>query len=128
AGEGLTQQGMVIGTAAYMAPEQAFGIKVDARTDLYAVGVVLSALLPGRVPFEDETSMLVLMKQAYEPPEPLRSVNPALPADVDRLVLKALAKEPAERFQSAEEMTAALKAALGETPARRSAPRPGPSE
>ena len=122
-GEGLTQQGMVVGTAAYMAPEQAFGLQVDARTDLYAVGVVLYELLTGRVPFEDETPMMVLMKQAYEPAEPARAVNPDIPVEVDRLLMKTLAKEPEDRFQDAEAMTEAIRAALGELPAR-----PGPDQ
>jgi serine/threonine protein kinase len=126
-GEGLTQTGMVVGTAAYMAPEQAFGLKVDQRTDLYAVGVVLYELVTGRVPFDDETPMMVLMKQAYEPPEPARSVNPDLPVEVDHLLTRALAKEPGERFQSAEEMTLAIRTALGELPAR-PAPVAGPPD
>jgi hypothetical protein len=108
----LTQPGMVLGTAAYMAPEQTFGLPVDARTDLYSVGIVLYELITGRVPFDAETPVMVMMRQAYEPPEPPRTVVPEVPVQVEHLLLRALAKDPAERFQSAEAMSAAITATL----------------
>jgi hypothetical protein len=111
-GRDLTQQGMVLGTAAYMAPEQAFGLPVDPRTDLYSLGVVLYELVTGRVPFDAQTPVMVLMKQAYEPPEPPRTLNPDLPAEVEQLLLQALAKDPDDRFQSADAMAAAITATL----------------
>jgi tRNA A-37 threonylcarbamoyl transferase component Bud32/outer membrane protein assembly factor BamD (BamD/ComL family)/uncharacterized protein YraI len=104
----LTMSGMIVGTAAYMAPEQAAGRTVDARTDLYAVGIVLYELLTGRVPFEADTPIAVLIKQSYEPPPPPRSLNPALPEVVEKALLRALAKDPADRYQSAAEMAEAL--------------------
>ena len=109
----LTRKGLVIGTAAYMAPEQAFGLPVDARTDLYAVGVVLYELLTGQVPFDGENPAEVLMKQAYEPPPPPRARNPAIPERLEEALLVALAKDPDARYATAAEMTAALRAAAG---------------
>jgi hypothetical protein len=111
-GRDLTQQGMVLGTAAYMAPEQAFGLPVDQRTDLYSLGVVLYELVTGRVPFDAETPVMVLMKQAYEPPEPPRAINPDVPIEVEQFLLQALAKDPGDRFQSADAMAAAITATL----------------
>ncbi len=73
--QSLTASGMIVGTVAYMAPEQATGRPVDARTDLYAVGVVLYELLTGRVPFEADTPIAVLIKHTYEPPVSPRSIN-----------------------------------------------------
>jgi serine/threonine protein kinase len=110
----LTQPGMVLGTAAYMAPEQTFGLPVDERTDLYSVGVVLYELITGRVPFDADTPVMVMMKQAYEPPEPLRTVVPDVPVQIEQLLLQALAKDPNDRFQSAEAMSAAITATLAQ--------------
>jgi serine/threonine-protein kinase len=104
----LTQAGMIVGTAAYMAPEQAEGRPIDSRTDLYAVGVVLYELLTGRVPFDATTPVAVLMKHAYEPPPPPRSLNPDLPPAVEAVLLRALAKDPDARYQSAAEMGLAV--------------------
>jgi serine/threonine-protein kinase len=107
-GQRLTQAGAFIGTPAYVAPEQAFGTPVDARTDLYSLGVVLYEMLTGRVPFEADTPMSMLGKHAYEPPPPPRSINPDLPAVVEPVLLRALAKDPADRYQSASLMAEAL--------------------
>ena len=117
-GAGLTQTGLVVGTPAYMAPEQAFGLPVDPRTDLYAAGLVLYELLTGRVPFEADTPAAALMKQAYEPPPSPRTLNPELPVEVERVLLKALAKDPNERYQDAEAMARAIRAAAGGLPVR----------
>ena len=106
----LTTPGLVIGTAAYMAPEQASGRPVDARTDLYATGVVLYELVTGRVPFDASTPMEMLAKHAYEPPLPPRSVIPSIPIEVETLLLRALEKDPAARYQSAADMSAACAA------------------
>jgi tetratricopeptide (TPR) repeat protein/uncharacterized protein YraI len=110
----LTMSGMIVGTAAYMSPEQAAGRTVDARTDLYAVGIVLYELLTGRVPFEADTPIAVLIKQTYEPPPPPRSLNPALPEAVETALLRALAKDPADRYQSAAEMAEVLERVAAE--------------
>jgi tRNA A-37 threonylcarbamoyl transferase component Bud32 len=117
----LTMSGMIVGTAAYMAPEQATGRTVDARTDLYAAGIVLYELLTGRVPFDADTPVAVLIKQSYESPPPPRSLNPALPEAVEAALLRALAKDPADRYQTAAEMVEALEriaAEIERAPAR----------
>ena len=104
----LTLANQIIGTAAYMAPEQAKGQPVDARTDLYATGILLYELLTGRVPFDADMPMEVLTKHAYEPPPPPRSLNPDLTVELEAALLRALAKEPAQRYQSAKEMADTL--------------------
>jgi serine/threonine-protein kinase len=104
--------GKVVGTPAYMAPEQAFGLAVDARTDLYSAGILLYQLLTGRVPFEEDTPSATLMRQAYEPPPRPRAVVPGLPYEVESIVLRALAKDPAARYPTATEMAGATRAAL----------------
>jgi formylglycine-generating enzyme required for sulfatase activity len=102
----LTNPGLVIGTATYMAPEQARGKSVDARTDLYATGVVLYEMVTGQVPFEASTPMALLAKHAYEPPPPPRSIIPSLPPEVEAVLLRALEKDPDARYQTAAEMAA----------------------
>jgi len=124
--EPITRQGFIVGTAAYMAPEQGFGFRVDARTDLYSAGVVLYEMLTGRVPFKADTPMAALVAQAYEPPPPLREINPALPGELEAVVLRALAKDPAERYQSAEEMAEALRMVRTELREQRQGPPTGP--
>ena len=104
----LTLANQIIGTAAYMAPEQATGRPIDARTDLYAAGVVLYELVTGRVPFDSDTPMAVLTKHVYEVPPPARTLNPDLPLAVDQVLQKALQKDPSARFQTAAEMAAEL--------------------
>ncbi len=109
AAEDLTAAGQVIGTAAYMAPEQAAGEPVDARTDLYAAGVVLYELVTGKTPFGAGPRSQVLARHTSEPPPAPRSVNPTLPASVELILLRALAKRPGDRYQSASAMAADLK-------------------
>ncbi len=104
-----TRTGALLGTPAYMAPEQISGAEnVDARTDLYAAGVVLFEAVTGRTPFQGET-LYDLMKAHLEqvPPSP-RALRPELPAAIERVILTALAKDPAHRFQTAGDMTRAL--------------------
>lgn len=109
---GLTETGSVIGTAAYMAPEQATGRAVSPATDLYAAGVILYELLTGRLPFAGENPLEVLYQHVHEPPIPPRRHNPAISPALEAVVLRALAKSPEERFRSAEAMAAALEAAV----------------
>jgi beta-lactam-binding protein with PASTA domain/predicted Ser/Thr protein kinase len=107
----ITQTGSVMGTAQYLSPEQAQGLEVTAASDLYSVGVVLYEMLTGRVPFEGDSAVAVALKQVSERPAPPSALNPAVPAALDRVVLRALAKEPANRFASAQEFSSALDAA-----------------
>ncbi len=110
----LTQSGMTVGTPAYMSPEQGSGEAVDHRTDIYALGVMLYEMLVGEVPYTAETPMAVVVKHIVEPLPMPRAKRPDLPEEVQRIVLKALAKSPADRYQRAGELAEALHAALGE--------------
>ncbi len=110
--QSMTMSGLIIGTPAYMAPEQASGKPIDARTDLYSLGVMLYEMLTGRVPFEAETPIGVLTKIVYEPPPPPCTLNPALAPVIEAVLLRALAKDPDQRYQSAAEMRTAIEQAL----------------
>lgn len=95
----LTQTGCIMGTPAYMAPEQARGLEVDHRTDIYGVGVVLYAMLTGRPPFDGESPQAtVLAAMNSEPPRP-RSVEPSIPPHLELIIERAMARNPAERYQ-----------------------------
>ena len=100
----MTEVGSIIGTAQYLSPEQARGAPVDQRSDLYSLGVLLYELLTGQPPFAGDTPLEVAMKHISSPPAPPSSLRPDIPRDLDFVVLRALAKNPAERYQSAEEM------------------------
>jgi serine/threonine-protein kinase len=107
----ITQTGSVLGTAQYLSPEQAQGLPVTASSDLYSIGVMLYEVLTGRVPFEADSPVTVALKQVSERPHAPSELNPAVSRALDAVVLKALAKDPANRFASAEEFTRALDAA-----------------
>jgi len=107
----ITQTGSVLGTAQYLSPEQAQGLPVTAASDIYSIGVLLYEALTGRVPFEAESPVTVALKQVSERPRPPSELNPAVSRALDSVVLKALAKDPANRFASADEFLAALDAA-----------------
>ena len=109
-GEELTSTGMAVGTPAYMAPEQASGGQVDARTDVYGLGCVLYEMLAGEPPFTGRTLQAVIAKQMMQPVPPLGHMRPGVPHWLDHTVGKALARVPADRFASAGEFAAALTA------------------
>jgi hypothetical protein len=109
----LTQTGEIVGTPAYMAPELVEGDEADGRADVYAVGVVLYQMLTGRAPFRAETPLAMLHAQLHTPPPAPRTITPTLPDAVDEVLLKALAKNPAERYQTAGEMARAFREAIG---------------
>ncbi len=104
----FTSTGGVIGTPAYMSPEQGRGEKLDGRSDIYSLGIMLFEMATGRVPFNAETPLAIIFKHISDPLPMPRTINPALPESVERVILKALAKNPEERFQKAEEMVEAL--------------------
>jgi len=110
----MTQTSAVIGTAQYLSPEQARGEAVDARSDVYAAGCVLFELLVGHPPFVGDSPVSVAYQHVREDPRAPSELNPEVPRDVDAIVLKALAKNPMNRYQSAQEMRAdALRAVSG---------------
>jgi serine/threonine-protein kinase len=112
----MTLTGSIMGTAQYLSPEQAQGQAVSAASDLYSVGVILYELLTGVVPFEGETAVAIAFKQVSAEPLPPSALNPALPAALDAIVLRALAKDPAQRFADADEFIAALQQARSALP------------
>ncbi|MEJ7761717.1 MAG: serine/threonine-protein kinase, partial [Thermomicrobiales bacterium] len=114
--EGLTSHGTTVGTAAYMAPEQARGGTLSEATDLYAVGVLLFECLTGRLPFEASNPMAVMLAHIQRPVPNPREVAPdaAIPPAIEAVVLRAMAKDPADRYATATEMSAALASASGE--------------
>jgi len=100
----MTEAGSIIGTAQYLSPEQARGAPVDESSDLYSTGIVLFELLTGLVPFTGETPVEIAMKHLSQVPPAPSSIRPEIPHDLDLVVIRALAKEPAERYRSAKEM------------------------
>ncbi|MER5525075.1 protein kinase [Streptomyces sp. NPDC002677] len=100
----MTQTGMVVGTPQYLSPEQALGRGVDARSDLYSVGIMLFQLVTGRLPFDADSPLAIAYAHVQEEPVAPSSVNRALPPAVDALVARALKKNPNERFPTAESM------------------------
>ena len=107
----ITQTGSVLGTAQYLSPEQAQGLETTETSDIYSVGVILYEALTGRLPFNADTAVAIALKQVSEPPIPPKNVNPAIPPALDAVVMRALAKDPKDRFQNASEFLMALDAA-----------------
>jgi len=99
----LTSDGSSMGTPEYMSPEQIQG-DVDAKTDIYSLGIVMYEMLTGKVPFEADTPVAVAYKQVHEKPVPPRKIAPATPPELERIILKALEKDPAIRYQSVQTM------------------------
>ncbi len=107
----ITRTGSVMGTPQYISPEQAQGMDVTAAADIYSVGIILFEMLTGRVPFEGDNTVAIAMKQVAEEPPAPSSINPNVSPALDAVVLRALAKDPAQRYASAQEMIAALDSA-----------------
>ena len=109
-GSGLTTAGTVMGTPDYMPPEQAQGRPADFRSDLYSLSVVLFEIFTGKLPFKGETPMAVVVAHIQQAPPRPRSVNPKLPPELEAAILKGLEKDPARRWQTADEILEALSA------------------
>jgi len=117
-GTGLTKTGTTVGTAAYMSPEQARGDRVDGRTDIWALGVILYQALTGELPFKGEFEQAIVYFILNEDPKSARSVRPEVPEEVERIVNKALAKDLDERYASMNDFLTDLEKASGYTPTK----------
>jgi eukaryotic-like serine/threonine-protein kinase len=107
----MTETGSIMGTAQYLSPEQAQGHAVTATSDLYSIGVMLYEMLAGRLPFEGDSAVSIALKHLSEPPPALSQLRPDVHPALESVVMAALAKDPARRWQSAEDFAAALAAA-----------------
>jgi serine/threonine-protein kinase len=108
ASAGLTQEGSITGSPLYMSPEQASSDQIDARSDVYSLGAVMYYMATGKPPFEYENPMKVMIAHATEDPEPPRYLNADIPAELEEIILRAMEKRPADRFQSMAELRDAL--------------------
>ena len=111
--EHLTNDGYMVGTPAYMSPEQVLGWEIDGRADLYAMGVVLFRLLSGHLPFKADSGIAMAHKQINDPPTPVRQLRTELSWEVEEVLKKALSKPPGDRYQTADEFKAALASVVG---------------
>jgi serine/threonine-protein kinase len=109
---GLTTAGTALGTPEYMAPEQGEGKPVDARSDIYALGVILYELVTHRVPFQADSPTSLMLKHVSEAPPPPRTFNPSLSPALEQVILRALAKQPSRRYPNAEAMGRAIADAI----------------
>jgi serine/threonine-protein kinase len=101
----MTEAGSIMGTAQYLSPEQARGAPVTASSDLYSVGIVLYEMLTGKVPFSGDSAIEIAMKHLNDAPKPPSKIRPEIPEELDQVVLRALAKNPEDRYQTAEEFS-----------------------
>jgi serine/threonine-protein kinase len=106
----MTETGSIMGTAQYLSPEQAQGHAVSAQSDLYGIGIVLYEMLAGELPFDAESAVTIALKQVSEAPPPLTEPRPDIPPDLEAVTMRALEKDPAHRFQDADEFIGALEA------------------
>ena len=110
----FTQSGAIIGTPAYMSPEQILGEKLDGRSDLYSLGIILFEMATGRPPYRAETPPAIFVKHLHDPLPMPRSLNPDLPEPVERVILKTLAKAPEDRYPTASALVEALSEAISD--------------
>jgi serine/threonine-protein kinase len=114
----MTQTGTILGSAHYFSPEQARGEEVDKRSDIYSLGVVLYEMATGQLPFGGENPVAVAIKHVHEAPIPPRQINPEIPVSLEAIILKAMAKEPENRYQDAQELIEDLEKATEGLPVR----------
>ena len=119
----MTETGSIMGTAQYLSPEQAQGHAVGGTSDIYSIGVMLYEMLTGRVPFEGDSAVAVALKHLSEPPTPISQLRPDVHPTLESVVMAALAKDPAQRWQTAEEFAAALSTARDQIASGAGAPR-----
>src|SRR5262249_12027406 len=113
---GITRTGALLGTPAYMSPEQAKGAPLDTRSDLFSLGIIFYEMLTGQVPFQADTMLAMLLKRTQEPPVPPAQVNPEIPQVLSDIVMRCLAIDPAQRYQTARELIQDLNIYRGESP------------
>jgi serine/threonine protein kinase len=123
-GWSLTGTGTLVGTPHYMSPEQCAGLDADRRSDIYSLGVVVYEMLTGQVPFSGANLASILYKHVHEPPPSPREINPALPKEVESVLLRALAKVPQGRYGTASQLVVDLEAALPQKAAEEREPEP----
>jgi serine/threonine protein kinase len=111
---GITQTGTILGTPEYMAPEQALSKPLDARCDVYSLGVIIYQMMVGRVPFQEDSALSTIMAHVHDPLPAPRSINSSIPESVEAVLTKSLAKLPDDRYSSAGELARALQAAVSE--------------
>jgi serine/threonine-protein kinase len=119
----ITQTSAVVGTAQYIAPEQAQGLEADARSDLYSLGCCLYEMVTGQVPFTGPTPVAIAYRHIQEDPMPPRAVNPSVPGSLERVCLKAMAKRPEDRYQTAIELQRDLERVRTGEPVTTATPR-----
>ena len=120
----ITQSGTSLGTVAYMSPEQALGKRADRRSDIWSLGVVLFEMVAGRLPFGGKHEHVITYSLLNEEPHPLATARPGLPAGLERIVSKALRKEPGERYQHIDDILVDLSAVQRRLESSRAAERP----
>ena len=116
--EGLTASGLAVGTPGYMAPEQGMGLQIDSRADIYALGVMMFEMVTGHTPYRAETPMAVILKHISDPVPLASTENPDISPDVDKVLLRAMAKDANDRYQTATEMADDLIVAMGPSAAQ----------
>jgi serine/threonine-protein kinase len=110
--EGMTATGLIMGTPEYMAPEQVSGKKIDERADIYSLGIILYEMFTGRVPFTGDSAIAVGFMQLKEEPVPPTKVNSAISPQIERVICKALEKDPIHRYRTITELKNELEAAI----------------
>jgi serine/threonine protein kinase len=110
--EGMTATGLIMGTPEYMAPEQVSGKRIDERADIYSLGIILYEIFTGRVPFTGESAIAVGFMQLKEDPVPPTKVNPGISTEIEKIISKALEKDPIQRYRTITELKRDLEAAM----------------